>query len=179
MAVEMKFLNDIKVIKNLKTDKGQSLIEFVLFLPFMLMIYSVIINVSGAINASLNQQKVTRAYFYYTLQNNSMFPGPSREGGDPTQGWSTFGMRILGWSTELIDSKPVAPCFKFNIALGESDGDACKDPYSGKSTQYIRVGTVYGACGATYQRTPSGITISSPITNNSPPLATQGCELSQ
>jgi hypothetical protein len=167
-----------KLRKIIQQEKGQSLIEFVLFLPFMLMIYSVIINVSGAINASLNQQKVTRSYFYYTLQNNSMFPGPSREGGDPTQNWQYFGMRILGWSTQLIDSKPVAPCFKFNIALGESSGDACEDPYSGKSTQYIRVGTVYGACGATFERSPKGVRIASPITSNSPPLSTQGCELS-
>jgi hypothetical protein len=165
--------------KMTKNEKGQSMIEFVLFLPFMLMIYSVIINVSGAINASLNQQKVTRAYFYYTLQNNSMFPGPSRESGDPTAGWNTFGMRILGWSTQLIDNKPVAPCFKFNISLGETDGDVCEEPYSGKSTQFIRVGTVYGACGATYQRTPAGVLIASPVGVQSPPLSTQGCELSQ
>ena len=172
-------MKDKKELKILNNDEGQSLIEFVLFLPFMLMIYSVIINVSGAINASLNQQKVTRAYFYYTLQNNSMFPGPSREGSDPTASWSTFGMRMLGWSTELIDNKPVAPCFKFNIALGESNDDVCEEPYFGKSTQFIRVGTVYGACGATYQRTPNGVVLASPLGPQSGPLATQGCELSQ
>lgn len=172
-------LKNIRLNKIFKNQKGQSLIEFVLFLPFMLMIYSVIINVSGAINASLNQQKVTRAYFYYTLQNNSMFPGPSREGGDPTASWSYFGMRMLGWSTQLIDNKPVAPCFKFNISLGESDGDVCEEAYSGKSTQYIRVGTVYGACGATFEQSPAGIRMASPLTSNSPPLSTQGCELGQ
>jgi hypothetical protein len=147
----------MKIFKLLKNQKGQSLIEFVLFLPFMMMIYSVIINVSGAINASLNQQKVTRAYFYYNMQNNSTIPKPRRNGPDPSDSWQKFGMQIMGWATELADSSgdgglPVAACFKFNLPLGTGEEDNCEDAYSGKATQYIRVGTVYGVCGATYKK---------------------------
>jgi hypothetical protein len=147
----------MKISKLLKNQEGQSLIEFVLFLPFMMMIYSVIINVSGAINASLNQQKVTRAYFYYNMQNNSTIPKPRRNGSDPSDSWQMFGMQIMGWATELADGSgdgglPVAACFKFNLPLGTGEADNCKEAYSGKTTQYIRVGTVYGVCGATYQR---------------------------
>jgi hypothetical protein len=116
------------------------------------MIYSVIINVSSSINASLNQQKVTRAYFYYNMQNNSTIPKPRRGGGDPSDSWQLFGMQIMGWTTELVDNQPVAACFKFNLPLGTGNGDVCEEAYSGKATQYIRVGTVYGVCGATYRR---------------------------
>ena len=149
-------------LKKIKNQKGQSLIEFVLFLPFMLMLYSVIINVSSAISASLNQQKVTRTYFYYNMQNNSTIPKPIR-GSDPSDGWTSFGMQIMGWNTHRINDRPVMACFKFNIPLGAAEADNCEDSYTGTSTQYIRVGTVYGVCGATYKnqgggkiRVPSG-----------------------
>lgn len=140
----------IKELDQILTEKGQALIEFVLFLPFMLMTYSIIMNVSNAINASLNQQKVTRAYFYYRMQNNSTIPKPRRDGVNPHNNWSTFGMQIIGWAEERVDDSPVAACFKFNIPLGDTEGDSCKEGYTKTTTQYIRVGTVYGVCGATY-----------------------------
>ncbi len=141
--------------KKIQNEKGQSLIEFVLFLPFMLMLYSVIINVSNAINGSINQQKVTRAYFYYNMQNNSMIPKPTR-GADPSENWSSFGMQIMGWNTKIINESPVMACYKFNLPLGTGDEDNCDSAYSGKTTQYIRVGTVYGVCGATYKKVGGG-----------------------
>ena len=144
--------------KKSKNQNGQALVEFVLFLPFMLMMYSIIMNVSNAINASINQQKVTRAYFYYRMQNNSMVPKPRRGSPDPSVGWTTFGMHITGWASELYNnSVPVAACFKFNIPLGSTAEDSCKEAYNKKTTQYIRVGTVYGICGTTYKKDPTGI----------------------
>lgn len=157
------------VVKNnflqiLDNDKGQSIIEFVLFLPLLLMSYTLTLSIANAINGSINQQKVTRAYFYYTLQNNSTFPKPYRDGGsEPYYSWKQFGMQIMGWTEELIDNTPVMTCYKFNLPLGKNQADECKKGYSEKTTQYIRIGTVYGACGATYVnnqgdlfRVPSG-----------------------
>ena len=48
-------------------QQGQALVEFIIFLPFMLMMYTVVITLGDAINGSINQQKATRAYFYYRL----------------------------------------------------------------------------------------------------------------
>ena len=56
---------------------GQALIELIIFLPLMFMFYSMISGFANAINASINQQKVARAYFYYKVQNNSTIPKPS------------------------------------------------------------------------------------------------------
>lgn len=139
-----------KFVPKFLNEKGQSLVEFVLFLPFMLMTYSIIMNVSNAINASLNQQKVTRAYFYYRMQNNSTIPKPRRDGNEPSGSWGTFGMQIIGWAAEIENNLPVAACFKFNIPLGQAKKDKCNQGYNTETTQFIRVGTVYGVCGATY-----------------------------
>jgi hypothetical protein len=139
-------------------QKGQAILEFMLFLPFMLMMYSVSLSIGSAINASINQQKITRGYFYYSAQNNSVLPNPRRTGPEPSDGWSVFGMQIMGWATRLVDGRtPEAPCYKFKLPLGESAGDVCEEQYSGNSSQYIRVKTVYGICGATYVKSGSAV----------------------
>ena len=60
-------------------------------------------------------------------------------------------MEIMGWSIKLDGgATPVAACFKFALPLGESVDAECEEAYEGESTQFIRVQTVYGVCGATY-----------------------------
>lgn len=156
---------DVKNLQNiLDNEEGQSVIEFVIFLPLLLMMYTAIMSIANAINGSINQQKVTRAYFYYTLQNNSTFPKPYRDGSsEPYQFWTHFGMQIMGWTEKMINEQPVMTCYKLKLPLGKNKKDSCENAYSERTTQFIRVGTVYGACGATYKndqgnvyRLPSG-----------------------
>lgn len=147
--------NFLKILDN---EDGQSIIEFVIFLPFLLMMYTTTMSIANAINGSLNQQKVTRAYFYYTLQNNSTFPKPYRNGGSqPYDFWESFGMQIMGWTEKLVNEQPVMTCYKFKLPLGTDKSDSCEKAYQKKTTQFIRVGTVYGACGATYKNTQGSI----------------------
>jgi len=135
----------------LENQNGQSIIEFLLFLPFMLMMYSVTMSISNSINASINQQKIARSYWHYINMNNSTIPAPLRGGAEPSNSWQVFGSSIVGWSEELFEGRiPLAPCFKFVIPLGEGADDSCEESYSGTSTQFIRIQTVYGICGATY-----------------------------
>ena len=140
MAVEKRILN----------EKGQALMEFVLFLPFLLMMYSVTMSIANSINASINQQKVTRSYFYYRLQNNSSAPVAYR--GEAPAPFNRFGQHVNLWGEREIGDVPLAACFKLNIPLGNREEDSCEDSYESSTTQYIRVGTVYGICGATYVR---------------------------
>ena len=138
--------------KNIKSEDGQALIEFVLFLPFMMMMYMTILSIGSGINGSINQQKVTRGYFYYRLSNNSMMPRPRRDGGtEPHQAWKVFGMQIMGWAKDFEGSSntPVSPCFKFALPFDDSD-EECAGTFSEQKTQFIRTETVYGVCGATY-----------------------------
>ena len=130
-------------------QNGQALIEFVLFLPFMIMMYMAILTIGNSINASINQQKITRGYFYYRIANNSTIPRPRRGGDEPSAGWQTFGMQILGWADGFDGNQPLSPCFKFNIPFDGEEED-CEDNYSETRSQFIRTQTVYGVCGATY-----------------------------
>lgn len=139
----------------LKSDKGQALFEFVMFLPFLVMIYSVVMSIGNSINGSINQQKATRSYFKNRLQNNSNIPKPS----DAFTRLNEFGMWAIGWAEELQGSQgsPIMTCYKFSIPLGSTENDECKKRYRGTTTQFIRVGTVIGVCGASYKRIDTGV----------------------
>jgi hypothetical protein len=131
-----------------KHEQGQALIELIIFLPLMFMLYAVIAGFANAINGSINQQKITRAYFYYRLQNNSTIPKPDPD--QSWQNWQKFGMFFIGWKERFQNQSPLAPCYKISLPLQAASGDNCEEKYSNSTTQYIRVGTVYGICGATY-----------------------------
>ena len=134
-------------------QQGQALIELIIFLPIMFVFYSMISGFANAINASINQQKVTRAYFYYRVQNNSTIPKPSTL--NPT--WTQFGMFFIGWKDYFQGAggsgesgKPVAPCYRVSVPLASGPTDVCEAEYTTPSTMFIRVQTVYGVCGGTY-----------------------------
>lgn len=145
----------------MKNENGQSIIEFLVFLPLMLMIFAVITGIIGSINGSINQQKATRNYMYYRVQNDSTIPKKILNA-NPHLAWSRFGMYILGWRERTDGETPVAPCYKLNMPFGTASDDNCDEGYSKTTTQFIRVRTVYGLCGASYQN-DSGITHRSPI----------------
>ena len=130
-----------------KLNKGQALIELIIFLPLMIALYSVISGFANSINGSINQQKITRAYFYNRIQNNSTFPGPSLVG-DSLPMWSVFGVFFIGWKDYFKNAtSPVMPCYKVSIPFKNGPKDKCEDAYSQKRTLWVRVGTVYGVCG--------------------------------
>lgn len=136
--------------KQCKNERGQALIELIIFLPLMITLYSVIGGFASSINGSINQQKVARAYFYYRVQNNSTIPGPKST--DDFSRWTLFGMFYIGWADYLEGGRqPVMPCYKISIPFRDSPNDKCEDKYSDTKTLWVRVGTVYGVCGATYQ----------------------------
>lgn len=147
------------MLRNKNTQKGQALIELIIFLPLMFMFYSMISGFANAINGSINQQKIARAYFYYRVQNNSTIPKPSRDdnGAYAHESWKQFGMFFIGWRDYFIDNKPVAPCYKLTVPLQAASSDKCEERYTTTTTQFIRVQTVYGVCGATYSKVNSDV----------------------
>lgn len=137
-----------------KNQKGQALIELIVFLPLMFTFYSMISGFAGAINGSINQQKATRAYFYYRVQGNPFVPKPDAD--DTHQGWGKFGMFFVGWMDQMQSDNPVAPCYRVSVPMAKNKNEKCDQAYSEQSTQYIRVGTAYGICGATFVRAQGG-----------------------
>lgn len=142
----------VKDMRKLKSDqKGQALIELIVFLPLMFTLYSVISGFAGSINGSINQQKITRAYFYYRAQNNSTIPKPDED--QVYKSWGRFGMFYIGWKDYFKNQvTPVMPCYRVSIPLKAAPSDACESTYTDDSTLYVRVGTVYGICGATFRQ---------------------------
>ena len=132
-------------------QRGQALIELIIFLPLIFTLYGLIGGFANAINGSINQQKITRSYFYFRAQNSSTMPKPS--GAINYQSWRRFGMFFIGWSDKPIDEsspQPYAPCYQISFPVQGAASDKCEQPYTNSTTQFIRVGTVYGTCGNTY-----------------------------
>ena len=126
-------------------NKGQSIFEFILFLPIILGLYFLTVTFGNAINGSINQQKVTRGYFYARAINGSNLPKPIYS----DNSWRDFGMYWVGFKESFVGQTPKAPCYKIPGFAGQVQG-SCDRSYTSKSTHFIRVETVYGICGATY-----------------------------
>lgn len=121
------------------------------------MFYTLVVILGDAIHGSINQQKVTRGYFYYRIQNSPYITRPFRSADSSNTplftNWTTFGMFFIGWADYLEEGRnPIHPCYKLNLPFAAAEGDVCDQRYSQTTTQFIRVGTVYGACGATMAR---------------------------
>jgi hypothetical protein len=139
--------------KLINSKKGQALIEFIVFLPIIIGLYSIISGFANAINGSINQQKISRAYFYNRIQNNSNFPGPSLVE-EAYGGWSYFGAFFIGWKEFFKEEgNPLMPCYKVSLPLQNNQQEKCNEGYSDKNTSLIRVGTVFGMCGTSFYHT--------------------------
>ncbi len=133
-------------------EKGQALLELIIFLPLIFTIYALVTGFANAIFGSINQQKATRAYFYYRVQNNSTIPRRPDSG----VSWKKYGVYFVGWREKLVGDQPMHPCYRVSIPVAAAANDTCEEEYTSNedkpSTQFMRVGTVYGFCGATYVR---------------------------
>ena len=140
--------------KNSK-DKGQALFEFIIFLPFLLFIVTVMFTIGNAINGSINQQKAVRRYFFYTYKGNSMAPAMGSLNFLSSRGLQRVGAVSVGWrekaSIQGDSIKAFATCYRFSPLFGTNDEDDCDKPSpdEGRSS-FIRIYTQFGVCGETY-----------------------------
>lgn len=148
MDVELK-----KIKSEILNDKGQAIVEFIVFLPIMLVTYTLIVTVTASINASINQQKATRSYFYRFMKQNSYAPLVSTIGSETFRNIKNLGMYSIGWHIKSDDNARYAECFKLNGILNEDNGETCDRPARGSTqSNFIRVFTFYGICSANYVR---------------------------
>lgn len=137
-------------MKKNQKESGQALIELIIFLPLIVTLYSVISGFANSINGSINQQKIARSYYYYRIQNNSTTPSPISVQND-FQRWSYFSIFFIGWKDyDKNQGSPVMPCYKVSIPFKDNPNDKCDEAYSSEKSLWVKVGTVYGTCGATF-----------------------------
>ena len=141
-----------------KNDEGQAIFELLVFLPIFLFLFVIIYNIGNSINISINQQKVTRRYFYYVQKGNSFLPRLSILDQWKSRGIKYSGLAMMGFRDYTEGETPVAPCIKFPPFLSGETDETCVAPNIGEqSTSFIRVMTVYGICGETFQLNNNGL----------------------
>jgi hypothetical protein len=141
---------DVKV--NNSSEAGQAFFEFILFTPFLIAIILLLIKLSAAINGSINQQKVTRGYFYSLVKNDSKLPDHAMLVQLKGQGLTSVGFYAIGWRERSEGVTPIAPCYKIDAFLGGSELGSCDEALGGETkTNYIKPVTAYGVCSTSYQ----------------------------
>lgn len=143
-------------------EEGQAIFELIVFLPLLLLILTLMVTISNSINASINQQKVTRGYFYYGLRGNSL--GLNRIDLNEYNSMTTVGMSVIGWRRSdpgHSSADTYAPCFKFNsLFTSDTTDQDCDSPSVASGvTPIVRVYTAYGICSETYSRFASDLTV--------------------
>lgn len=141
-------------IKILKNNRGQSIFEFIAFLPFLVIMYSIVYTVGNSINGSINQQKATRGYFYNLNKNNSFINTYSDLKLFESNSMSLVGFSYIGWRVKSESGGTIsfAPCFSFNAMMKSGSDEGCDDkPNDPDISRHIRVYTAYGVCGPTYR----------------------------
>jgi len=141
---------DVNLFKKTFNDEdGQALFELIIFLPFMIFFMSLIITMGGSINGSINQQKAARGYFFARVKNNSTIPTPQDLSNSSVTQY--MGMSFIGWMEAQQNDVPISPCYKI-IPFYPQGNENCIDDYdfTQATTQYVRIRTAFGVCGATY-----------------------------
>ena len=138
--------------KKYSRNRGQAIFEFLVFLPFMLLLYFSLMSLGNSINGSINQQKIVRGYYFARIKGNPMIPRKEHT----LPNWSQVGMFMIGWAEDYSGGggggSPIAPCYKLqSLVSSSSEGtESCKSSYRRPTTNFIRVYTAFGLCGATY-----------------------------
>ncbi|MDA9189750.1 hypothetical protein N9O57_02090 [bacterium] len=149
---------DVEMIKD---EKGQSIFEFLMFVPFLIILFATLVKIQGALNSSINQQKAARGYYFNLLRHNSMLPDKNEVAGMMTRaGIQNYGLSLLGWrdysagaGDDESSVNPVAACFNLiGISTNNESNDECEDPIPQDKTRVknIRVYTAFGLCSANY-----------------------------
>ncbi len=149
---------DVNQNKNiLKNEEGQAIFELLVFLPIFLFLFVIVYNIGNSLNVSINQQKVTRRYFYFIQKGNSFLPAASLLREWKGKGFTYAGIGMMGFRDFSDGEYPVAPCVKFPSYLtGETD-ETCEDPTEGeKATSFLRIATAYGICGESFRLDANG-----------------------
>lgn len=157
----MEKIVNTKFICSTRNQKGQALFELIIFLPFLIFLYSIYYTVGSSISASINQQKAVRGYFYALTKGNSYINTLPELEELSNENIKMVGFSSVGWREKSNNGKDAfAPCFTFSSILKNDEAEDCfsSDREEDSKTRNIRVFTFYGVCGPVYSETsePNG-----------------------
>lgn len=146
--------------KILTNQKGQAIFELIVFLPFLIFLYTIYATAGNAINGSINQQKAVRGYFYALMKGNSYINTTSELDDFAQNSLGTVGFSAVGWREKSSSGQrdSFAPCFKFSSILKNESDEECdsntreEDNGGEKISRFVRVFTFYGICGPVYTK---------------------------
>ncbi len=143
-----------KFQQSLSNEKGQAIFEMILFIPFLLFLYTIYYSAGNSISGSINQQKAVRGYYYISLKNNSYVNSMPEVVHLRDLGLKKIGFNAFGWSDHFEGSKKEAygTCFKFSSLLQNGSNEDCNSGEREEvgSSHFVRIFTYYGVCGPTY-----------------------------
>ena len=159
---------DKKMLSPLKNQKGQAIFELIIFIPFLVFLYTIYSTAGNSISASINQQKAVRGYFYSLVRGNSYVNTLADLEEFASNNILMVGFSTVGWreKSDKTGKQAFGPCFKFTSLLkGGSSNEDCDAPERETDsrgngiTHFIRVFTFYGVCGPVYSQIadPNGI----------------------
>ena len=142
----------------MQNQKGQALFEMIIFIPFLIFLYTIYSTTGNSISSSINQQKAVRGYFYSLNKGNSYLNTLDDLDRFRTKSIRMVGFSAIGWREKSKNSgdQSFAPCFKFSSMLKNGSTEECDDGTretdadGGPSTRIIRIFTYYGVCGPVY-----------------------------
>jgi hypothetical protein len=138
----------------MNNENGQAIFELIIFLPFLIFLYTIYYTVGNSISASINQQKAVRGYFYQLVKGNSyIVPAVDLASDVNEHGIHTVGFFALGWADELLNNQPVGNCFHFSSMLKNNSTEVCNSSVREEpsSSYFIRAFTMYGICGPVFE----------------------------
>ena len=145
----------VKALKKKVGEKGQALFEFIVFLPFLLFILTIMFMVGNAINGSINQQKAVRRYFFHYFKGNSTIPSNEDLTALFSGGVRRMGAVSVGWREKSVGDFSFATCYPFAGLFGD-DEDCFRPSLQEGRSNYIRIYTTFGLCGETYIQSDEG-----------------------
>lgn len=160
--------NSYKDIFN--NEEGQALFEAMIFIPILLYLVVMMITIGNSINTAINHNKAARTYTFYIMRGNSDAVGKfdiNRLNGT----LSELGNFMIGWSDEMGGAggeSPIAPTFQIpTLPWAPAAEENCQDRGDPEDTTCIKVFTLFGVCGETFNKTGDAL-----FRNTDPGIAT-------
>jgi len=165
------------IFEEINNSDGQAIFETVLFMPVLLFFLVVMLNVGNAINASINQQKATRAYTYYLLKGNSQGQRSSDLDRMSSSGLENVSNFIVGWRVkDEGDSDSFGSVYKLPSFPGAKvESEDCFEPTEDVATSCIKIFTMYGLCGESFYRDGTGVLYKTDDADGGPSGASKTC----